>query len=136
MAGPGARCGGSGGHGRSMSLRPPSLTSVVPCAAAAPGPCRGPWGHSLSSPSLLEPCEGGAGAPDKVGHLPRGVPGVPRVPPDAAVPAGRALALGPGEGAAHPPDPPLPAGPPLQVGRGFRCHRHTWSGGTASHPAR
>uniref|UniRef100_A0A8B9NAC5 DUF4657 domain-containing protein n=1 Tax=Accipiter nisus TaxID=211598 RepID=A0A8B9NAC5_9AVES len=30
-------------------------------------------------------------------------------------PAGRPLALGPGEGAAHPPDPPLAAGRPMQV---------------------
>ncbi|KAM6996350.1 uncharacterized protein C8orf58 homolog [Passerculus sandwichensis] len=31
--------------------------------AAEPGPCRRLWGHSVSSPSLLEPAEGGANGP-------------------------------------------------------------------------
>ncbi|KAM4883731.1 uncharacterized protein C8orf58 homolog [Sylvia borin] len=39
-------------------------------APADPGPCRRMWGHSVSSPSLLEPSEGGAGGPaqDKDGR--------------------------------------------------------------------
>ncbi|XP_058676310.1 uncharacterized protein C8orf58 homolog [Ammospiza nelsoni] len=38
--------------------------------AAEPGPCRRLWGHSVSSPSLLEPAEGGANgpAPDQDGR--------------------------------------------------------------------
>ncbi|XP_017587866.1 PREDICTED: PDZ and LIM domain protein 2-like, partial [Corvus brachyrhynchos] len=46
----------------------PAPRPLSPHAAADPGPCRRMWGHSVSSPSLLDPSEGGAGAPapDKV----------------------------------------------------------------------
>lgn len=48
----------------------PSTPALSPPLHAAPdpGPCRRTWGHSASSPSLLDPCESGAGTatPDKV----------------------------------------------------------------------
>ncbi|XP_056364704.1 uncharacterized protein C8orf58 homolog isoform X2 [Oenanthe melanoleuca] len=57
------------GTWRGERFRPRSCSdSQAP--AAEPGPCRRIWGHSLSSPSLLDPCEGGAGVPpaDKDGR--------------------------------------------------------------------
>ncbi|XP_068030623.1 uncharacterized protein C8orf58 homolog isoform X3 [Anomalospiza imberbis] len=57
------------GTWRGEGFRPRSCSdSQAP--AAEPGPCRRLWGHSVSSPSLLDPSEGGAGvpAPDKDGR--------------------------------------------------------------------
>ncbi|XP_063276198.1 uncharacterized protein C8orf58 homolog isoform X2 [Prinia subflava] len=78
------------GTWRGEGFRPRSCSDSH--APAEPGPCRRMWGHSVSSPSLLDPSEGGAGvpAPDKV--RPGGVGvwrvGVPRVPPaDPASPS-------------------------------------------------
>ncbi|XP_033375355.1 uncharacterized protein C8orf58 homolog isoform X2 [Parus major] len=65
------------GTWRGEEFRPRSCSDSQ--APAEPGPCRRMWGHSLSSPSLLDPSEGGARvpAPDKVrpgcngGRVPR-----------------------------------------------------------------
>ncbi|XP_062366523.1 uncharacterized protein C8orf58 homolog [Cinclus cinclus] len=57
------------GTWRGERFRPRSCSdSQAP--AAEPGRCRRMWGHSVSSPSLLDPSEGGAGvpAPDKDGR--------------------------------------------------------------------
>ncbi|XP_077645347.1 uncharacterized protein C8orf58 homolog [Lonchura striata] len=57
------------GAWRDEGFRPRSCSdSQAP--AAEPGPCRRLGGHSLSSPSLLDPSEGGAGVPppDKDGR--------------------------------------------------------------------
>ncbi|XP_066063959.1 uncharacterized protein C8orf58-like isoform X3 [Chamaea fasciata] len=56
------------GTRRSEGFRPRSCSDSQ--APAEPGPCRRMWGHSVSSPSLLDPSEGGAGvpAPDKDGR--------------------------------------------------------------------
>ncbi|XP_041346552.1 uncharacterized protein C8orf58 homolog isoform X2 [Pyrgilauda ruficollis] len=57
------------GTWRGEGFRPRSCSdSQAP--AADPGPCRRLWGHSVSSPSLLDPAEGGPGvpAPDKDGR--------------------------------------------------------------------
>ncbi|XP_054254613.1 uncharacterized protein C8orf58 homolog [Indicator indicator] len=54
---------------RGERFRPRSCSdSQAP--APAPGPCRRTWGHSASSPSLLDPCESGGGTPtaDKDGR--------------------------------------------------------------------
>ncbi|XP_066193171.1 uncharacterized protein C8orf58 homolog isoform X2 [Sylvia atricapilla] len=56
------------GTWRDEGFRPRSCSDSQ--APADPGPCRRMWGHSVSSPSLLEPSEGAAGlpAPDKDGR--------------------------------------------------------------------
>ncbi|XP_058715132.1 uncharacterized protein C8orf58 homolog isoform X2 [Poecile atricapillus] len=56
------------GTWRGEEFRPRSCSDSQ--APAEPGPCRRMWGHSLSSPSLLDPSEGGARvpAPDKDGR--------------------------------------------------------------------
>ncbi|XP_050766221.1 LOW QUALITY PROTEIN: uncharacterized protein C8orf58 homolog [Gymnogyps californianus] len=57
------------GMWRGERFRPRSCSdSQAP--APDPGPCRRMWGHSASSPSLLDPSESGAGAltPDKDGR--------------------------------------------------------------------
>ncbi|XP_068891584.1 uncharacterized protein C8orf58 homolog isoform X2 [Aphelocoma coerulescens] len=56
------------GTWRGEGFRPRSCSDSQ--APADPGPCRRMWGHSVSSPSLLDPSEGAAGAPapDKDGR--------------------------------------------------------------------
>ncbi|XP_042657273.1 uncharacterized protein C8orf58 homolog [Tyto alba] len=58
------------GQDRALWRFRPRSCSDSQAPAPDPGPCRRPWGHSASSPSLLDPSESGAGAPtpDKDGR--------------------------------------------------------------------
>ncbi|KAM6395530.1 uncharacterized protein C8orf58 homolog [Rhynochetos jubatus] len=55
---------------RGERFRPRSCSDSQAPGERAPGPCQRTWGHSASFPSLLDPPEGGAGAPtpDKDGR--------------------------------------------------------------------
>lgn len=137
-------CGGASGSDRAPARTARRQVSGVGYGDGGAMPGRTTPPLALSPPSTQHPTPGRAGGrgvtrpappacwtPPRAGWAPRhrtrygpgvlvgrGGWGSHRSPTsDGCVspPAGRTLALGPGEGAAHPPDPPLAAGRPMQV---------------------